>query len=94
MKGKGQLQLEPRMGWILSTTLSGCLLRLASVGQVQCGLRYCLLIGCSCLYAVHRLISYIYPSRNQELIDKLKKKKTTVIGEQHGGGGVQQLDYR
>jgi hypothetical protein len=31
-----------------------------------------------------RLISYIYPSRNQELLDKLKAKKTTVIGEQPG----------
>jgi len=27
-----------------------------------------------------KLISYIYPSRNQELVDKLKKKKATVIG--------------
>jgi hypothetical protein len=29
-----------------------------------------------------RLISYIYPARNQELLDKLKAKKTTVIGKQ------------
>jgi hypothetical protein len=28
------------------------------------------------------LISYIYPARNQELLDKLQAKKTTVIGEQ------------
>lgn len=27
-----------------------------------------------------RLISYIYPARNQELLDKLQAKKTTVIG--------------
>lgn len=35
--------------------------------------------------AVHRLISYIYPSRNQELVEKLQAKKATVIGEGLGG---------
>jgi hypothetical protein len=37
----------------------------------------CVLPGC------RRLISYIYPARNQELLDKLAAKKTTVIGETH-----------
>jgi hypothetical protein len=32
-------------------------------------------------YLACRLISYIYPSRNQELVDKLQAKKATVIGE-------------
>jgi hypothetical protein len=27
------------------------------------------------------LISYIYPARNKELVDKLATKKATVIGE-------------
>jgi hypothetical protein len=31
--------------------------------------------------AACRLISYIYPSRNQELVDKLAAKKATVIGK-------------
>jgi hypothetical protein len=40
-----------------------------------------------------RLVSYIYPSRNQELLEKLKAKKATVIGaspsvcDGRGGGG-------
>lgn len=34
-----------------------------------------------CAYVcVCRLISYIQPARNQELVDKLKAKKLTVIG--------------
>jgi hypothetical protein len=35
------------------------------------------LMCCCCC----RLISYIYPSRNQELVEKLQAKKATVIGE-------------
>lgn len=29
----------------------------------------------------HRLISYIYPARNKELLEALGKKKATVLGE-------------
>lgn len=39
----------------------------------------CLL--CVYLLLLLRIISYIYPSRNEELLNKLKEKKATVIGE-------------
>jgi hypothetical protein len=39
-------------------------------------------VYCCCCALSCRLISYIYPSRNQELVEKLQAKKATVIGEQ------------
>jgi hypothetical protein len=43
------------------------------------------------LLRCHRLISYIYPSRNQELVEKLQAKKATVIGEGRSTGDAALL---
>lgn len=36
----------------------------------------------SLVYCTCRLVSYVHPARNKDLLDQLQQKKMTVLGEQ------------